>query len=167
MNILNFCEIQWVLNYSVSPNHSKQQSAAEVIHADDVPRIMMFLNSLSHSTSAPSGTLGWLNWKDWFFSCFCIFVHCRKRLRAQPSIFATPETFPISLFYFWWGLLMGQREELFSDTYLGTWVVEKPPVLLKYLLPGCRWNITSDPEFTEFCRGLTDHPGFSISTMNF
>lgn len=36
MNILNFCKTQRALNYSVSPNHSKRQSAAEDIHADNV-----------------------------------------------------------------------------------------------------------------------------------
>lgn len=151
MNIVNFRKIQWALNYSVSPNHSKQQAAAEDIHADDVSRIMMLLNSLSHSLGTPlshSGTPGWLNWKGGFFSCFCSFAHCRKILRAQPFISVSPQTFPTSLSLFWWGLLMGKREELISDTFLGTSVVEKTPVLVKYLVPECRWNVISDPELT-------------------
>lgn len=43
---------------------------------------------------------------------------------------------------------MGKREKFFNDTFPGTSVIEKPPVLVKYLPPGCRWNVISDPEFT-------------------
>lgn len=112
-------------------------------------RIVMLLNSSSHSTSVPQWHPRMAELEGWiFFSCFCSFTHCKKILKAQPSISISPQTFPISLSLFWWGLLMEKREEFFNNTFLGISVIENPPVPVKYLLPRCTWNVISDPEFS-------------------
>lgn len=143
MHILNFLKIQWALNYSLSPNLSSWGHSCRWFLELWCSWTPCHIPPLSHS-----GTPGWLNWKGGFLSCFCSFAHCRKILRAQPSISIPPHTFPISFSLFWWGLLMWKSEVFFNDTFLGTSVVENPPVHMKYLLPGCRWNVISHPEFT-------------------
>lgn len=146
------------MNYSVSPNHLKQQGAAEDTHADDVPRTVVLHNSyLSQSLRtllSHGGTPGWLNWRGGFSSCFCLaasgllavlqtlvtncqssFAHGRKIAWAQPSILLSPQPFPTSLSSFQWGFLTGKEAQLFKAVFLGTSAVEKTPVLAKCLPP--------------------------------